>query len=101
MMKESKGFVLRAEEWKSFLEDYKDDEVVLMLWASIAYFETSEYAEFSDRGMRQFFRQMVRMIDYDRKAYEKTCATKAHNRYKGECKKKGDEWFSEVYNKKQ
>ena len=94
------GFMIYADDWLVYAEEYSTEEIGEMVKALLAYFNAGEYTEFGDRGMRQFFRQAAKAIDYDRKRYEDKCLHNAHNRYKGLCKKRGiepldfDEWLT-------
>lgn len=97
---EQPGFMIYAEDWLVYAEEYNTEEIGTMVKALLAYFSTGEHTDFSDRGMRQFYRQATKAIDLDRKHYEDKCLHNAHNRYKGLCKKKGlepldfEEWLT-------
>ena len=96
------GFILYADDWAQWTEDYTNEETGALLKALINYFFTGEIAEFDDRGMKQFFRQAIKSIDRDRERYEEKCLRNMHNRYKGTCKKNGsepldfEEWLTTV-----
>lgn len=99
------GFMLYVDDWINWTADYSDEETGIMLKALLNFFTTGEVKEFADRGMRQFFRQAIKAIELDRKRYDDKCLHNAHNRYKGECKKKGiealdfEEWLTTVDNR--
>lgn len=82
------GFMIYADDWSNYLSDYSTEEVGEMLKALLGYFLTGEVTEFEDRGMRQFFRQAAKAIDFDRRRYDKKCLQNAYNRFRGEWKKK-------------
>ena len=101
---ENKGFVLRAEEWADFCEDSGGDDVKSMLEACITYFLTGEQTEFCDRGMRLFFRQQKRNIDYDGRRWAEKSANGTFAAYCRQCKEQGitplprDEWEAQYNN---
>ena len=80
------GFMIYAEDWSAYTEDYSDEELGQMLRALLGYFDTQAQPGFSDRGMRQFFKLASKGIDLDRKRYEDKCQQNAYNRYKGTCR---------------
>ena len=96
------GFMIYAEDWAAYTEDFNDEELGRMLRALLAYFDTQEQPCFSDRGMRQFFRLASRGIDLDIKRYNERCRQNAYNRYKGACKQQHEkpmsyeEWLTNV-----
>ena len=96
------GFMIYAEDWAAYTEDFNDEELGRMLRALLAYFDTQEQPSFSDRGMRQFFRLASRGIDLDIKRYNERCRQNAYNRYKGACKQQHEkpmsyeEWLTNV-----
>ena len=96
------GFMIYADDWENYLNDYSSQEVGEMLKSLLGYFLTGEVTEFADRGMRQFFRQSAKGIDLDRKRYDNKCLQNAYNRYRGTCKKKNteplsyEEWMTTV-----
>lgn len=85
------GFMIYADDWENYFSDYRVEEIGEMLKALLQYFLTGETTEFSDRGMRQFFRQAAKAIDLDRMRYDKKCLQNAYNRYRGICKKNHEE----------
>lgn len=99
------GFMIYAEDWISYTEEYTSEEIGQMLKALLAYFLYGEHTEFTDRGMRQFYRQVVKAVDLDRTRYNEKCESNAYNRYRGLCKEKGatplnrDDWKKEIYSK--
>lgn len=80
------GFMIYAEDWAAYTEDYNDEELGRMLRALLGYFDAQEQPTFDDRGMRQFFKLAAKGIDLDRKRYEDKCRQNAYNRYKGTCR---------------
>lgn len=82
------GFMIYAEDWGQYTEDYSDEELGQMLRALLSYFDTREQPSFSDRGMRQFFKQAAKGIDLDIRRYTDKCRQNAYNRYRGTCKQK-------------
>ena len=96
------GFMIYADDWLNYAEEYSAEEIGEMLKALLAYFTTGENAAFTDRGMRQFYRQTKKSIDFDRIRYDNKCLQNAYNRYRGTCKKKGieplvyEDWLSTV-----
>jgi len=96
------GFMIYAEDWACYTEDYSDEELGRMLRALLGYFDTQEQPTFSDRGMRQFFKLASKGIDLDRKRYEDKCMHNAYIRYKGICRQQHEkalsfeEWAEEV-----
>ena len=101
------GFMIYADDWSNYLSDYNPEEVGEMLKALLGYFLTGEATEFADRGMRQFFRQAAKGIDFDRKRYDDKCLQNAYNRYRGTCKRKNvnpldfEEWLTTVNDRQQ
>lgn len=101
------GFMIYAEDWEVYTEDYSDEELGQMLRAMLLYFSKGEETAFSDRSMRQFFRQTTRSIDADAKHYEDKCRKNAYNRYKGLCRQMKvkalpfDRWVTEVDDRQQ
>ena len=81
------GFMIYADDWSNYMSDYNPEEVGEMLKALLGYFLTGEVTEFADRGMRQFFRQAAKAIDFDRKRYDNKCLQNAYNRFCGLWKK--------------
>ena len=96
------GFLIYADDWLVYAEEYSAEEIGKMVKALLSYFCTGEHTEFADRGMRQFFRQATKAIDLDRARYEKKCLQNAYNRYKGICKQRNEnplsfeEWLTTV-----
>ena len=84
------GFMIYAEDWAAYTEDYNDEELGRMLRALLLYFDTQEQPGFSDRGMRQFFKLASKSIDLDVRRYTNKCQQNAYNRYKGICKKRSE-----------
>lgn len=84
------GTMLYIDAWRDCVEDYSPQEIGLLLIAGIHYYETGEYTDFEDRGMRQFFKQFAKSIDQDRIHYEEICFKNAHNKYKSDCEKRGE-----------
>ena len=101
------GFMIYAEDWACYTEDYSDEELGRMLRALLGYFDTQEQPTFSDRGMRQFFKLASKGIDLDRKRYEDKCMHNAYIRYKGICRQQHEkalsfeEWAEEVEHRRQ
>ena len=101
------GFMLYVDDWLTYIEDYDTTEIGEMLKALLAYFLTGETAEFTDRGMRQFFRQAAKAIEFDRKRYDDKCLQNAYNRYRGTCKRNDtqpmsfEEWSTTVDDRQQ
>lgn len=101
------GFMIYAEDWSAYTEDYSDEELGRMLRALLGYFDTQEQPTFSDRGMRQFFKLASKGIDLDRKRYEDKCMHNAYIRYKGICRQQHEkalsfeEWAEEVEHRRQ
>lgn len=93
-MAERPGFMIYAEDWCAYSEEYTTEEIGQMIKALLAYFQTGEHTEFTDRGMRQFYRQATKAIDIDGQRYLKKCADNAYHRYIGICKRKGIEPLS-------
>ena len=96
------GFMIYAEDWAAYTEDFNDEELGRMLRALLTYFDTQEQPSFSDRGMRQFFRLASRGIDLDIQRYTNKCRQNAYSRYKGVCKQQHEkplsyeEWLTSV-----
>lgn len=96
------GFMIYADDWELYAGDYSDEEIGQMLKALLLYFTRRKKTEFSDRGMRQFFRQAAKAIDLDAKRYTDKCFQNAYNRYKGICKQRDEkplpfeEWLTTV-----
>ena len=88
------GFMIYAEDWAAYTEDYNDEELGRMLRALLLYFDTQEQPGFSDRGMRQFFKLASKSIDLDVRRYTNKCQQNAYNRYKGICKKRSEKPLS-------
>lgn len=88
-MADRPGFMIYADDWITYSADYAPEEIGQMINALLAYFMTGEHTEFSDRGMRQFYRQATKAIDYDGARYIKKCEDNAYHRYTGICKQKG------------
>lgn len=88
------GFMIYAEDWEYYTEDYTDEEMGKMLRALLSYFNTQEQPKFSDRGMRQFFRQASGSIDRDIKRYTEKCRKNAYSRYKGMCRQRHEKPLS-------
>ena len=86
--------MIYAEDWDAYSEEYTTEEIGQMMKALLAYFQTGEHTEFTDRGMRQFYRQATKAIDIDGQRYLKKCADNAYHRYIGICKRKGIEPLS-------
>jgi len=101
------GFMIYADDWENYISDYEPEEIGEMLKALLGYFLTGELTEFTDRGMRQFFRQGTKSIDFDRKRYDKKCLQNAYNRYRGVCKKSKieplsfEEWLTTVNDRRE
>ena len=96
------GFMIYVDDWELYAGDYSDEEIGQMLRALLTYFTKRERTEFSDRGMRQFFRQTAKAIDLDAKRYADKCFQNAYNRYRGTCKQRDEkplsfeEWLTTV-----
>ena len=96
------GFMIYAEEWSTYAEDFSDEELGRMLRALLSYFNTQEQTDFADRGMRQFFRQAAKSIDLDAERYALKCRQNAYNRYKGACRQQNktpldfEQWLTNV-----
>jgi hypothetical protein len=96
------GFMIYAEEWSTYAEDFSDEELGRMLRALLSYFSTQEQTDFADRGMRQFFRQAAKSIDLDAERYALKCRQNAYNRYKGSCRQQNktpldfEQWLTSV-----
>jgi len=96
------GFMIYYDDWREFAEDYSDEELGQILRALFSYFDAHEETAFSDRGMRQFFRQATKGIDLDVRRYEDKCRQNAYNRYRGVCKQQHEkplsfeQWLREV-----
>ena len=101
------GFMIYAEDWACYTEDYSDEELGRMLRALLGYFDAQEQPTFDDRGMRQFFKLASKSIDLDRMRYEKKCRLNAYIRYKGLCKQERkkplsfEEWEAAVESRRQ
>ncbi len=102
-MAKQPGFMIYADDWTSYTEEYTAEEVGQIVKALLSYFLNGEHTEFTDRGMRQFYRQAVKGIDLDKIRYEDKCLKNAHNRYKQESKKREekpldfDDWYTAIY----
>ncbi len=83
------GFMIYAEDWISFAEDFSDTEIGEVLKALILYFVTGEVKEFTDRAIRQFYKQGIRWINADTEKYRDRCLKNAYARYRGVCKENG------------
>ena len=46
------GFMIYAEEWSTYAEDFSDEELGRMIRALLSYFNTGACASFSDRRQR-------------------------------------------------
>ena len=88
------GFMIYAEDWACYTEDYSDEELGRMLRALLGYFDAQEQPTFDDRGMRQFFKMASKSIDLDRKRYQDKCLQNAYTRYRGICKQQHEEAMS-------
>ena len=81
------GFMIYAEEWSTYAEDFSDEELGRMLRALL---------------MRQFFRQAAKSIDLDAERYALKCRQNAYNRYKGACRQQNktpldfEQWLTNV-----
>ena len=101
------GFMIYAEDWACYTEDYSDEELGRMLRALLGYFDAQDQPTFDDRGMRQFFKLASKSIDLDRMRYEKKCRLNAYIRYKGLCKQERkkplsfEEWEAAVESRRQ
>ena len=101
------GFMIYAEDWACYTEDYSDEELGRMLRALLGYFDAQEQPTFDDRGMRQFFKLASKSIDLDRMRYEKKCRLNAYIRYKGLCRQERkkplsfEEWEAAVESRRQ
>ena len=101
------GFMIYAEDWACYTEDYSDEELGRMLRALLGYFDAQEQPTFDDRGMRQFFKLASKSIDLDRMRYEKKCRLNAYIRYKGLCRQEHkkplsfEEWEAAVESRRQ
>ena len=101
------GFMIYAEDWACYTEDYSDEELGRMLRALLGYFDTQEQPSFDDRGMRQFFKLASKSIDLDRMRYEKKCRLNAYARYKGLCRQEHikppsfEEWEASIESRRQ
>lgn len=82
------GFMIYAEDWEVYTEDYSDEELGEMLRALLLYFGKSEQTTFTDRGMRQFYKLATKCIDLDVMRYEDKCRKNAYKRYQGLCKER-------------
>ncbi len=82
------GFMIYAEDWEVYTEDYSDEELGEMLRALLLYFGKSEQTTFTDRGMRQFYKLATKSIDLDIMRYEDKCLKNAYKRYQGLCKER-------------
>ena len=88
------GFMIYYDDWREFAEDYSDEELGQILRALFSYFDAHEETAFSDRGMRQFFRQATRSMDRNTERYADRCRKNAYNRYLGKCKQENTEPLS-------
>lgn len=82
------GFMIYAEDWDVYTEDYSDEEIGAMLRALLSYFARSEETSFTDRGMRQFYKLATKSIDLDVMRYQDKCQKNAYKRYQGLCKER-------------
>lgn len=88
------GFMIYYDDWREFAEDYSDEELGQILRALFSYFDAHKETAFSDRGMRQFFRQATRSMDRNTERYADRCRKNAYNRYLGKCKQENTEPLS-------
>ena len=101
------GFMIYAEDWEIYTEEYTDEEMGKMLRALLSYFNTREQPSFPDRGMRHFFKMVSGSIDRDIRRYTDKCRQNAYNRYKGVCRQQHEkplsfeEWITGIDDRRQ